>query len=964
MEEAARAAALSEARELLLSAEELLPWDALDACWGTTRHDWLGKVQRAGVGWELAGPLGEFEAQLRSWALGARCPQKRVEWNRRLGRVVREESIDPEGELSALLKRLLHCLQPALSGSDMPRGEAPPADGVMMTIAGAPPPPEAWEASSTVALVSAESIAVDRDGNPLEVLPAEAVHIHRVEASATAADEWGEEEEEEEVEDAGHGNDGDEGEGVDHSQLVSEAEGVPLHLSKQSPTGYTNVIQRDGAFVIRKTSRYRIKESATFATPVEAALQYARLVAAFQHEQSQTSDVWISPAGDEHQVQLDNLSHFCRRHELTRSAMLAVRKGGQSHHKGWRLSRRAPCEVEAERAAAAAAGAAAAAAAAAASKPARISSGGSSGASSQVETSELLLMPGVGELIEVEVEEDGLISWRPGEVRQHLNGRQFVACVNHDEGFIEAFSMEEEGGDWRRVAPPSEPGSARMEKGRKGDRSAAKTGSKQRSKPPAAVGTDGQPAEVEKAPEHGEVALAEQEMEVAAQEAEETEQQEQQEETEEMRWKAILNQSSSVSGRARKAPERLSATEDPRNRPLWYRKQLQAMREKEQAELAERSATLASKERGREVSRPEASRQEAAEASGRTSGKASSLARREGGSTRVGNANRKAADRSSAAAGAANDAIADDDAGASTAAAATACEIAASAVNDGTRADPDAAEGGDAEEGEQAQMAVDDDKGKEEERREEMKEKEEEGKSGKEPRAAQEESKAAGAAERPEEVVEVAKEVLEERLRSAAEHGDTRRVGALLAAISGGDGAPPKFDLDAADESGYTALMCAIDCERPKARLATARLLVDHGADVNAVDLEGVSVLDWAVERGQRALVVFLKDHGARPGTRSIEKAQEADAQAQSSEGRGRRGADADADVIDADAQGDEKAADQDANGEASAAAAKGRSGGGVRGGGQQRAKASMEGGKGASLRWWGRKGLAAAGSS
>ena len=59
------------------------------------------------------------------------------------------------------------------------------------------------------------------------------------------------------------------------------------------------------------------------------------------------------------------------------------------------------------------------------------------------------MMPGVGELIEVEVEEDGLISWRPGEVRQHLNGRQFVACVNHDEGFIEAFSMEEEGGDWR-----------------------------------------------------------------------------------------------------------------------------------------------------------------------------------------------------------------------------------------------------------------------------------------------------------------------------------------------------------------------------------------------------------------------------------------------------------------------------------------------------------------------------------
>ena len=390
-----------------------------------------------------------------------------------------------------------------------------------------------------------------------------------------------------------------------------------------------------------------------------------------------------------------------------------------------------------------------------------------------------------------------------------------------------------------------------------------------------------------------------------------------------MRWKAILNQSSSVSGRARKAPWNGSLRRKTRaTARCGTASSCRPMREKEQAELAERSATLASKERGREVSEPEASRQEAAEASGRTSGKASSLARREGGSTRVGNANRKAADRSSAAAGAADDAIADDDAGASTAAAAAACEIAASAVNDSTRADPDAAEGGDAEEGEQAQMAVDDDKGKEEERR---------GDEGRRRERAErasggpgEESKAAGAAERPEEVVEVAKEVLEERLRSAAEHGDTRRVGALLAAISGGDGAPPKFDLDAADESGYTALMCAIDCERPKARLATARLLVDHGADVNAVDLEGVSVLDWAVERGQRALVVFLKDPWSEAGYAEHRGGSRGRCSGAEQQRRARRrGADADADVIDADAQGDEKAADQDANGEASAAAAK-----------------------------------------
>ena len=35
-------------------------------------------------------------------------------------------------------------------------------------------------------------------------------------------------------------------------------------------------------------------------------------------------------------------------------------------------------------------------------------------------------------------------------------------------------------------------------------------------------------------------------------------------------------------GRKRKEPERLNATEDPRNRPLWYRKQLEAQRQQQQ----------------------------------------------------------------------------------------------------------------------------------------------------------------------------------------------------------------------------------------------------------------------------------------------------------------------------------------------------------------------------------------------
>ena len=75
---------------------------------------------------------------------------------------------------------------------------------------------------------------------------------------------------------------------------------------------------------------------------------------------------------------------------------------------------------------------------------------------SHVPVDQGLPMPRIGEQIKVEVEEEGVTSWRPAEVRQLLRGRKFTACVDQDEGFIEVYTMVEEGVEWRRTVAPDD----------------------------------------------------------------------------------------------------------------------------------------------------------------------------------------------------------------------------------------------------------------------------------------------------------------------------------------------------------------------------------------------------------------------------------------------------------------------------------------------------------------------------
>eukprot|EP00966_Prymnesium_polylepis_P040890 948802-Prymnesium_polylepis.1 len=49
-----------------------------------------------------------------------------------------------------------------------------------------------------------------------------------------------------------------------------------------------------------------------------------------------------------------------------------------------------------------------------------------------------------------QVEEDGVISWKPAEVRSvTARQRTFIVCINGDEGFIEEFSLRDENAEWR-----------------------------------------------------------------------------------------------------------------------------------------------------------------------------------------------------------------------------------------------------------------------------------------------------------------------------------------------------------------------------------------------------------------------------------------------------------------------------------------------------------------------------------
>ena len=83
----ARGAEISEAIEQLTAAEELLPWEAVDAAWGGSRYDWLRRVQSAMEAVELAEPLDEFEAALQPWALGEAWTRRASDWRRRLARL-------------------------------------------------------------------------------------------------------------------------------------------------------------------------------------------------------------------------------------------------------------------------------------------------------------------------------------------------------------------------------------------------------------------------------------------------------------------------------------------------------------------------------------------------------------------------------------------------------------------------------------------------------------------------------------------------------------------------------------------------------------------------------------------------------------------------------------------------------------------------------------------------------------
>ena len=66
-------------------------------------------------------------------------------------------------------------------------------------------------------------------------------------------------------------------------------------------------------------------------------------------------------------------------------------------------------------------------------------------------------VPKVGQLLEVEVAEaedaGGSVDWKPAEVVSVLPRQRFIAMVNGEEDFMEEYGMEDEGKEWRKVAP-------------------------------------------------------------------------------------------------------------------------------------------------------------------------------------------------------------------------------------------------------------------------------------------------------------------------------------------------------------------------------------------------------------------------------------------------------------------------------------------------------------------------------
>ena len=90
----------------------------------------------------------------------------------------------------------------------------------------------------------------------------------------------------------------------------------------------------------------------------------------------------------------------------------------------------------------------------------------------------------------------------------------------------------------------------------------------------------------------------------------------------------------------------------------------------------------------------------------------------------------------------------------------------------------------------------------------------------------------------------------------AARDGDVEAVRAFVDA-----GANPSTN----GMRGWTVLMLAASARRPST--AMLQCLLDHGADVNAIDDGNRTALDWALTRGETAVSAFLRKAGALSNT-------------------------------------------------------------------------------------------------
>jgi Ankyrin repeats (3 copies) len=94
-------------------------------------------------------------------------------------------------------------------------------------------------------------------------------------------------------------------------------------------------------------------------------------------------------------------------------------------------------------------------------------------------------------------------------------------------------------------------------------------------------------------------------------------------------------------------------------------------------------------------------------------------------------------------------------------------------------------------------------------------------------------------------------ETQEIALRRAAEAGDLSSLQTLL---------DTEVDIDSRDDMGRTALMLAI----LRGQADSASLLLEHGADPNAVDARGTTPLQVAMSADEQAIVAALRRKGAR----------------------------------------------------------------------------------------------------